>query len=73
MLELVLKNNYFEFSGKVRQQLSRMALRTKCAPPHTGIFMDKVETGFFESQKHKPVVWFHYIGGIFFIWTHVAK
>ena len=32
--------------------------------------MDKVETGFLESQKLKPMVWFRYIDDIFFVWTH---
>ena len=70
MLEFVLKNNYFECNGNVKQQLSGTAIGTKRAPPYTCIFMDKVETDFLESQKLKPMVWFRYIDDIFFIWTH---
>ena len=69
MLEFVLKDNYFEFNGNVKQQLSGTAIGTKCAPPYAGIFMDKVETGFLESQKLKPMVWFQYIHDIFYIRT----
>ena len=70
MLEFVLKNNYFEFNGNVKQQLSGTAIGTKRAPPYACIFIDKVETDFLESQKLKPMVWFRYIDDIFFIWTH---
>ena len=45
ILEFVSKNNYFEFKGKVKKQLSGTAIRTKYAPPYTCIFMDKTETG----------------------------
>ena len=65
MLEFVLKNKNFKFNGKVKQQLSGMAICIKCAPPYACVFMDKVETGFLESQKHKPMTWFRYIDDIF--------
>ena len=32
--------------------------------------MDQVETEFLKMQKHTPLVWFHYIDNVFFIWTH---
>ena len=35
--------------------------------------MDKVETGFLESQKQKAMVFFHYIDDIFFISIHGEK
>ena len=70
MAKFVLKNNYFEFSGKVKQQISGTAIGTKFAPPYTCIFMDEVETSFLETQEMKPSVWFRYIDDVFFIWTH---
>ena len=39
MAEFILKNNYFEFGKKIRQQISRTAIGTKFAPPYAGIFM----------------------------------
>ena len=66
MLELV-------FNGKIKQQLSDTAIGTKCAPLYACIFMDKVETGFVESQKHKLMIWFLYIDDIFFILTRGEK
>ena len=49
MLGFVLENNYFEFNGNVKQQLSSTAIGTKCAPPYACIFMNKVEIGLLES------------------------
>ena len=70
MGKFVLKNNYFEFNGKVKEQISGTAIGTKFAPPYACIFMGQVETEFLETQKHKPLVWFRYIDDVFFIWTH---
>ena len=70
MLEFVSKNNYFEFTGNVKQQLSGTAIGTKYARPYAYIFMVQVETGFLQSQKLRPMVWFRYNDDIFCIWTH---
>ena len=70
MAKFVLKNNYFEFKGKVKQQISGTAIETKFAPPYACIFMDKVETNFLETQEMKSLVWLRHIDHVFFIWTH---
>ena len=70
MAEFVLKNNLFEFNGKIKQQVSGTAIGTKFAPPYACLFMDKFETSFLETQQLQPLVWFRYIDDIFFIWTH---
>ena len=71
MAELVLKNNYFEFNGKVKKQISGMAISTRFTPLlYAWIFMDQYETEFLETQKHKLLVWFRYIGDVFFICNH---
>ena len=70
MAEFVLKNNYFEFNGSIKQQLSGTAIGTKFAPPYACIFMDKLETNFLKTQTLQPLVWFRYIDDIFFLWTH---
>ena len=70
MAEFVLKNNYFDINGGVKQQISGTAIGTKFAPPYACIFMDQVETDFLQTQKFQPLVWFRYIDDIFFIWTH---
>ena len=49
MAKFVLKKNYFKFNGKVKQQISGTAIRTKFTPPCACIFMDEVETSFLET------------------------
>ena len=68
--EFVLKNNYFEFNGKVKKQISGTAIGSKFALLYTYIFMDQVETKFLKTQMQKPLVWFSYIDDVFFIWTY---
>ena len=66
MAEFVLKNNFFEFDSKVKQQISGTVTGTKFAPPYPCIFMDKVEIDFLEMQAVKPL---RYIDDILFIWN----
>ena len=70
MAVFVLKNNYFEFNGEVKHQISVTAIGTKFAPTYVSIFMDEIETNFLDTQEFKPLVWFRYIDDVFFIWTH---
>ena len=70
MAEFVLKNNFFEFNSKIKQQVSGTAISTKFAPPYACLFMYKFETSFLEMQQLQPFVWFKYIDDIFFIWMH---
>ena len=70
MAEFVLKNNYFEFGNKIKQQICGTAVGTKFASPYTCIFRNNLESKFLESQHLQPLVWLLYIDGIFFIWTH---
>ena len=70
MAPFVLQNNYFEFNGIVKQQISGTAIGTKFARTYACIFMDKLETDFRNTQEYLSLVWYRYIGDIFFIWTH---
>ena len=70
MAEFVLKNNYFEFNGQVKHQISGTAIGTKFAPTYACIFMDEIETKFLETQEFQPLVWFRYIDDVFFISPH---
>ena len=70
MARFVLQNNYFEFNGIVKQQISGTAIGTKFAPTYACMFMDKLETDFLNTQGYLPLVWYRYIDDIFFIWIH---
>ena len=49
MANLVLQNNYFEFNGETKQQVSCTAIGPKFAPPYAGIFMNQVESDFVKT------------------------
>ena len=34
------------------------------------IFMDRMETDFFDTQETPTLVWYRYVDGVFFISTH---
>ena len=70
MARFVLENNYFEFNGDVKKQISGTAISTKFALAYVFIFTDELETKFLQSQSLQPLVWFRYIKDIFFIWTY---
>ena len=70
MTEFVLRNNYFEFNGQVKHQISVTAIVTKFEHTYTCIFMDEIETKFLETQEFQPLVWFRYIDDVLFIWTY---
>ena len=69
MAEFVLKNNYFEFNGKVEKQLLGKAIGTKLASTYASSFMDKPESDFLKPQELIPFLWCCYIDDVFFIWT----
>ena len=70
--EFVLKNNYFEFNGKVKQQISGTAIATKCAPTYACTYMDEFENEFFNLRSDKPLVWLRYIDDVF-LYGHMEK
>ena len=43
LAEFALKNNLFEFNGKVKQQIYRPAIGTKFTPLYTCFYMDKTD------------------------------
>ena len=58
MAKFVLQNNYFEFNGETKQQISGTAIGSKCAPLYACIFMDQVESEFLKTKIHQLLVWF---------------
>ena len=55
MAKFVLQNNYFEFNGEIKQQISSTAIGTKFAPPYACIFMDQTQIEFLKTQTHQPL------------------
>ena len=69
LVEIVLKNNVFQFNGKTLKQLSSTAIGTKFTPPYTNIFMADLEERILKDIELQLRIW--YIDGIFFIWEHI--
>ena len=63
-----MENVFFEFKEKFKQQMSGTAIDTKFAPKHVCIFMRKTETNSLKNQQNTPLVWFHDIDVVFFVW-----
>ena len=54
MVAFVLKNNYFEFNGEIKHQISGTTIVKKFASTYASIFIHKIETNFLDAQKLKP-------------------
>ena len=67
---MVYARNYFEINGQVKQKLSGTAISTKLAPVNASIFIGDIENKFLQTQLLQPLIWFRYIGDVFFVWTH---
>ena len=70
LLEIVLKNNTFEFNNKSFIQLQGSAMGTKLAPAYANIFMNKLEQTILSSAPFKPSYYKHYIDDILILWPH---
>ena len=68
MTQFVLKNNFFQFNSKVKQQVSGTTIGTKFPSPYGCIFIGSMKTEFLEKERLEP--WLRYIDNIFFVWTH---
>ena len=68
MLGLILKENYFQFSGKDYLQIHGMAMGSKMAVVFANVFMAKIEQAILRQNKEKPLVWKRFIDNIFRLW-----
>ena len=51
----ILTNNFLEFNGQVKQQMSGTASGTKSAPAYACIVMDDVESKFLKLNHCNPI------------------
>ena len=59
MVDFVLKNNFFEFNGQIKQQSPGAAIGTQFAPPCVRLLIKKI--AFLKTQELQHLVWFRYI------------
>ena len=69
MLNLILKENSFEFNGKHYLQTHGTAMGTRVAVAFANIFMSEIETEIILHSSNKPLVWKRYIDDIFSLWN----
>ena len=69
MLQLILKENSFQFNGKHYLQTHGTAMGTKMAVAFANIFMSTIETEIIRLSSNKPLVWKRYIDDIFSLWN----
>ena len=69
VLELILQENSFQFTGKDYLQTHGTAMGTKMAVSFANIFMGKVESQILSRSALKPLAWKRYIDDIFSIWN----
>ena len=69
MLQLILKENSFQFNGKHYLQTHGTAMGTKMAVAFANMFMNTIETEIIRLSPNKPLVWKRYIDDIFSLWN----
>ena len=57
LVELVLKNNIFNFNEKTLKQKRRTAIGTNIAPPYSILLMAELEEKILEIVDNKPYLW----------------
>ena len=73
LVELVLKNDNFEFDGKHYLQKRGTAIATRMAPSYANLFTHDLESKLLALVPVKPFIWLRYIDDIFKVWTEGRK
>ncbi|KAL5510806.1 hypothetical protein EMCRGX_G006409 [Ephydatia muelleri] len=68
LLDLITKNNVFEFDGEFYIQTKGVPMGNIMAPSYSGIFMGELETRLIDLQSDKIKLWVRYIDDIFVAW-----
>ncbi|XP_064472509.1 uncharacterized protein LOC135386983 [Ornithodoros turicata] len=69
-LNLILKNNNFEFDGKHYLQVNGTAMGTKMAPNYANIFMGALEEEFLSKRVKEPTLYKRFLDDIFMVCPH---
>ena len=69
MLDLILKENSFQFNGENYLQTHGTSMGTKMAVAFANIFMAEFETKLICQSRIKPIEWKRYIDDVFSLWN----
>ena len=70
LLKYVLKNNIFQFNGKIYHQICGIAMGTTMAPALASIVVAYYEEEYLSRLQLKPLLWRRYIDDILIVWPH---
>ena len=70
LLEVVLRNNTFEFNNEYYKQIQGTAMGTKLAPAYANLLMGKLEHNILSQATLKPLFYKRYIDDILILWPH---
>jgi hypothetical protein len=70
LLRAILRNNIFEFDGKLYIQKHGTAMGSKVAPSYANLFMGNFEQRFLDTQEKKPSFIRRFLDDMFMLWTH---
>lgn len=73
LVEIVLRNDIFQFNEKALKQLPGTAISIKFTPPYAILFMVDLETNIFGNIKQQPRIWWRYIDDRFFLSGNMEK
>ena len=68
LLDMVTRNNVFEFNGEVYIQTKGVPMGNIMAPSYSGIFMGDLEKRLIQLDNDRIKIWVRYIDDIFVIW-----
>ena len=71
LLMCVLKNNIFQFSGRIYHQVCGIAMGTMVAAALASVVVVHYEDKHLESLHHRPLVWRRYIYDILVVWPYL--
>ena len=70
LLKYVLKNNIFQFNGKIYHHICGIAMGTTMAPALASIVLAHYEEEYLSKLQLKPLLWRRYIDDILVVWPH---
>ena len=73
LMNIVLKNNIFEFNGEYYLQLQGTAMGTKMAPSYANLFMGQLEPKLIQLNSQAILIWKRFIDDIFIVWTDTEE
>ena len=69
LLDIVTKNNVFEFNGEFYLQTRGVPMGNIMAPSYSGIFMGELEQKIIQPHTDKIKLWIRYIDDILILWS----